>query len=255
MPTSAGEVAGSSAGTVVTCGAGAGGVYGSYAQLVASTDYDSFGLIVWSAANLSYSQYQIAVGGAGSEVNIAHIPGAGSIGAGIAMFVPVFVPAGSRLSARTASASSSQSTWISCSLIRANSNVPLASYGRLLGYSGTSVPPIVDCGAAANTKGAYTQIVASTTNDAKGFSMLVAANQLNANDQDYLLDLAVGAAASERIILNNSYWRGAAYREIAAVIGPIWTPIPAGSRIAARGQCNRTGANDRVPRVSVVLWE
>lgn len=255
MTTSAGEVAGSSRGTAVTCGSGAGGVYGSYVQLIASTDYDSYGLIVWSAANLSYSQYQIAVGGAGSEVNIAHIPGAGSIGGGVAMFVPVFVPAGSRLSARTASAGSTQTTWLSCSLVRANSNVPLVSYGRLLGYSGTSVPPIVDCGATAHTKGAYTQIIASTTNDAKGFSLLVANNPSNSTALDCLLDLAVGAAGSEQIVLSNAYHRCAAYREIASSIGPIWTPIPAGSRIAARGQCNQTAAAERVPRVSVVLWE
>lgn len=251
LPTSAGAVLATSAGTAFTAGLGAG-VAGAYAQLTAATDADAYGVICYPQRN-SQGWFDLAVGAASAEQVIAQIPSA-SGSSTISFFTPVFIPAGSRLSVRGITSNYGDNCLFSVILVRGNSKTELVSYGRIIGFT-NGVPSNCDTGATAHTKGAYTQIIASTTRDARGYSLSIRNSASNTASMNALIDLAVGAAASEKIILADVYYESAAYYYPPIVIGPIWTPIPAGSRLAIRGQCNNTVLAERQPTVSMVLWE
>ena len=104
------------------------------------------------------------------------------------------------------------------------------SFGSNTG--GTSDSGTAITGGAANTKGVYSQLMASTTFDAAAIMLDV---NTNFGDTNYLLDIAVGAAASEQIIFPNlalAFNVGMA----ESILIPI--AIPAGSRLSARCQDN-----------------
>lgn len=252
-PTSGGANYATSTPTVVTGGSNPN-VFGAYTQLIASTDYDSYGFIVYADGIMNVTpQLNFAIGAAGSEVNIAEIFG-GLYLCLLGYPVPVFIPAGSRLSVRSANEAYTATSYVGVSLLRSNLKVPLSSYGRLNSYNVDGSLIRVDCGATANTKGAYTQIFSSTVKDGKGFSLYVSGANAG-GDAHQLLDLAVGAAGSETIIFADIAVHTRAYASQGWTLGPIWTPIPAGSRIAMRGQCDFTTSGDRQPTVSLTIWE
>lgn len=86
--------------------------------------------------------------------------------------------------------------------------------------------------ASTHTKTAYTEIITSTLRPAAGFLLA----GFGASAGGFLIDLAVGAAGSEKILLANLL------HDLPVAPGPHMTPaffplaIPAGSRIAARIQ-------------------
>jgi hypothetical protein len=85
--------------------------------------------------------------------------------------------------------------------------------------------------AAANTKGAYAELIASTAFDAVGFLLNICFTP--ANSRSMLLDIAVGAAASETVILADiAFTHGSASFSTHLVYIPL--PIPAASRVSAR---------------------
>lgn len=90
--------------------------------------------------------------------------------------------------------------------------------------------------ATPHTKGSYAQLVASTTYESFGFWLAVAGSATSAARTDQLLDVAIGAAASEVVILSNLLvgWRN------LPTVAPywVWIPlyIPKGTRVSARIQ-------------------
>lgn len=91
-------------------------------------------------------------------------------------------------------------------------------------------------GGAANTKGAYATISAAIPFSAVGIIVSVGSKSATG---DYLLDIAIGAAASESIIIPNLSVTGPAY-SAAFYYFPI-RRLPAGVRLAAR--CQSTSAS------------
>lgn len=89
-------------------------------------------------------------------------------------------------------------------------------------------------GGAANTKGAWAQLVASTTFSASG--IVIEANQ--SSQQSLLFDIGIGASSSEVACISNVLLASNATNPNS--IQPTWWPIqiPAGSRISARCQDN-----------------
>lgn len=87
--------------------------------------------------------------------------------------------------------------------------------------------------ASINTKGSYTELFSATTYDSYGFWLATNNSSANATDTSMLLDIAIGAAASEVVIFPN-YLCG--YR--TGIGGMIFVPlfIPKGSRVSARIQ-------------------
>lgn len=100
---------------------------------------------------------------------------------------------------------------------------------------------------AANTKGSYTQLVASTGHDAVG--MIVMLSNFVAGGTELGVDIAVGGAGSEQVIISNIMLQD----DHATIVNPYFpVNVPAGSRISAR--CQSTNASDTC-NVGVVVFD
>ena len=92
----------------------------------------------------------------------------------------------------------------------------------------------VTANASTHTKGAYVEMLSSLTNDAQGLYIMCAWGNVN---NGFLIDIAIGAVASEVIIINNLYVTTSTNWSVggAGFFAPI--AVPAGTRISARCQC------------------
>jgi hypothetical protein len=111
--------------------------------------------------------------------------------------------------------------------------VNLQAYGRLA----TEVAP----NAAADTKGAWSQLIAATLYDAS-FAQLYFTGGSGGSDQCWAIDLGIGAAGSEQALLPNFVVGVTAYGQgCAALTLPL--NIPAKTRISVRQQNNAASGN------------
>lgn len=246
------NTSGATGGTALTTGASFS--KGSWVELLAATAFSTVGLSVYGVAagvNNVDCLFDIGIGAADSEQVI--IPNLGfhqSNGTTTpCWFFPLSIPAGSRLAARAQAGSASTQVFVQCQLGGGSFTAfpPLSlvtAYGvNLADSGGTSVDP----GGSANTKGAYSQLTASTTYPIRALTWYFP-NQGNGarTAADWLVDFAIGAAGSEQVIVPN-----VSIRTFANVLVPgIQTlpvgPIPAGTRLAVRAQCNTADPTDRL---------
>lgn len=254
------EVAGAntatSGGTTVT--SGAANTKGSWTELIASTPFECDALIVTANFAVTSCLLDIGVGAAGSETVLIPDILSSSLLANLQTQIrfPVRVPAGARLAARCAAVAAAANVTTVVHLVRGgfDAQTPrnlVKAYGvDATDSGGTSIDP----GGTANTKGAWTQVVASTTAAAKELIIAVGnQNNSTATAANFLFDIGVGAAASEEILIPN-------YRIVASVnetLIPGASPafpvsIPEGSRLAARSQSSTTDATDRL--LDIVLY-
>lgn len=252
---SLGAVAASSRGTLLTAGAGTH-TKGAYSQLVAATARDYMALLISVQATGSGSSdalVDIAIGAGGSEVVvIPNLYCASATSFDVAEYLfPIFIPLGTRIAAR-------------CQTNAANGTVRVMVHG--ISYNFQAIPPAnvvtaygvntadtggvsVEPGGSSNTKGAYSEIISSTTRIIKGF-IIGFGGQVNAvrTAANWLVDLAVGAAGSEQIIVADfPILADSTSDNITPIASPyIPTYIPIGTRLAARAQCSITDATDRL---------
>lgn len=255
----AGAVGASSVYTSVT--AGTANAKGSYTQLIASTTYDAHSLILFvsetASTNIESFLIDIATGAGGAETVI--IPNyqynqRGLYGeeVGSIIRIPMPIPAGTRIAACCQCATASAVVRVAVYLISGFNDEAI---GKLFDYgtdTANSTGTAVDAGATANTKGAWTQITSSSS-QLKGLILTIGPIAGGAQDAGFLLDIGVGAAASEQIIIPDLH----AYAETDGAIlsngvFPIfWIPIPANTRIAARCQCTTNIATYRILKVAI----
>jgi hypothetical protein len=103
----------------------------------------------------------------------------------------------------------------------------------------------VTASATANVKGAYAALLSSTGMDYDG---LLVMSGMQTTNVSYLLDVAVGAASSE-VILVDDLSQGAQNNLTEWFYIPV--QIPSGTRIAARCQCSTLSSTMRVACVGV----
>jgi hypothetical protein len=229
---------------------------GSYVELTSATDRNAAGFLVTLEGN-GGGEYlvDIAVGAAASEqiicTNLHGVINAVNVRSW-EYFVPVPIPGGTRLAARMQSSSTTQVLYGSISLYHGGLMTPsCALIESLNADTANSQGTLIAQGGANNTKGAYTQIVASTTRRYRG---LIISNGRRGTvaTQLFINDVAIGAAASEQIIIPNIYWsQNTTTDQIERPVqGPFWVDIPAGTRIAVRGQQDVIGGG-RDHRLSV----
>lgn len=167
------------------------------------------------------------------------------------LHIPLSIPAGTRIAARCQSSWTTDSLRVQVTLLSGGWNAPaplavMTAYGVNTADSGaTSIEP----GGTAHTKGSWVQITSSTTRDTRAL-IIGLGNQGNQSrsNQQWLLDIGTGAAASERVIIADQALTGSTNDDLVGPshIGPIAVFIPAGTRIAARAQCSLTDATDRL---------
>ena len=107
----------------------------------------------------------------------------------------------------------------------------------------------VDPGGTVDTKGAYSELAASTTYPIKQL-MLVIGGRGNTTQltQRVLIDVAIGGAGSEQIVFPDIGYGANVGTDlgIPLVVGPYPVDIPAGTRLAVRAQSSINNATDRL---------
>lgn len=250
----AGSDAAASRGTQLSVPA-ANNTKGNYTQLVAATGVQATAVIVQLGCGVLYHDalVDIAVGGSGSEqVLAANLLVSTREKASVVYMLPVSIATGSRIAARYQSSDTSGARVVYAQVTLLSSPfLPGAPLGRVTTYGADTadsggVP--VDPGGSANTKGAYSEIAGST--DGLIRSLLIGlgcANNTVLTAAEGLVDIAIGAAGSEQIIIPDLWIRYSDQENIAPqVYGPLPVSIPAGVRLAARAQCSITDAADRI---------
>lgn len=245
--------------TVVTSSATAN-TKGAYAQLMASTTFDSAAIMLDVNTNFGDTNYllDIAVGAAGSEqILIPNIALAFNVGMALSVLLPLAVPAGVRIAARCQDNFGSSTVRLSGQLFSSSFlNTPpfhsATAYGAVLT---TSAGTIADAGAVANTKGAWAQLTASTTQSHDGILVAsVKSPQSTVITADYYqhADIGIGAAGSEKVLipdLRSIGSRSPSSTFKGALQPSFWCfpqcDIPAGARLAVRQLSSVTVAADR----------
>ncbi len=234
---------------------------GAYSQLVASTAADTcfieIDIFGWGSA-ASLGAVDIAVGAAGSEqVIINNLVLSDSTASASAHYAfPVAIPAGTRISARAQSNVTATNTTFCSVILFDGAFTQNEGYGGVnsIGFNaGGSGGTGIDPGAVANTKSAYVQLTASTTVDFMGLVVNadISTSTTSASFPSWFVDIAIGAAASEKDIIPNIFFLsvGAGAANIVTPCSPlvlIPVPIPSGTRISARAQCGVTTATARL---------
>lgn len=245
---------------VTVTGSATANVKGAWTELVASSGQTSVLVLSVRVSSAAASDtavlIDIGVGPAGSEVVVCPNIDMGGRNGIFTLFLPLALAAGTRVSARLQSTVVSKTVELQAFGL-GGGMVPPEGFRRAVTYgadTATSAGTPLTAAAATNVKSAWTELVASSTDPIK---MLVpfpskpagAANS-GANG---LIDIGVGPAGSEVVILSNLRFESYS-SEVFATVHP-WVPcqIPVGSRLAARYQATSTAAQTN-PRLTVVTF-
>lgn len=245
-----------SAGFLLTSG-GAAHTKGAYTQLLASSAFDAEGFWVHLGRGVIVTSYlvDIAVGGAGAEVdlvkNLVFYNPSNDSGQR-RVYVPIGIPAGSRISSRCQSAGGASQTMRAGITLQAHGFIPSSPLGRWTEYgistATSTASATVDPGGTIHTKGVWSQIVASTTFDIENLIVALGwRQQTAAAGIQWLVDIGVGPA-TETILISN-WWEavnGPLDEFLNPYIGPIPVHIPEGTRLSVRAQCATATSPDRI---------
>ena len=235
---------------------------GSYTQFVAATPYASsrLHLVVQSAGNASNPLLvDLATGAAGAETvivpNLAYYTDSTFL-VGAFTTITVDIPAGTRLAGRVQASLASTSFSVLILLedrALAGLSAPV-NYGAV---TGTSRGTVIDPGATANTKGAYTQLTAATSVRIDAVVLCLTGGSVSglAGFHTWNVDVAIGAAGSEVVVIadlvlvNNAGGSPVTVRP-GIVLLPV--SIPAATRLAVRCASTNNAAATRTVSVTLI---
>ena len=236
---------------------------GSWVELSATTTYDTAQIIVWFKRQGTQNfLIDIGIGAAGSEVvlvpnlHIASVLGITTPNLCFSYSCPIAVPKGVRLAARCQDGAGSLTIQIGVTLIAASPFNRGYQRAETIGTVNSILGANIDAGATANTKGSWGQISAATSFDYKALIPVVySQSNAPASDQDGLVDIGIGAAASEVVVLPNLPFsaESVAGNRSATALPLTGIYIPSGSRVAARAQCSTNDDTNSLRRARVGL--
>lgn len=169
---------------------------------------------------------------------------------GISVYVPVHVPKGTRLRQRCSASTGTASAQISIiGFSRGLNGEPGYSRCMPLFTSSSSRGVAIDPGGTADTKGSYTQLIASTSWNVAAMIGIVGHNGdiARAANARMNLDIARGSSGNESNILSDWSLAWGTTRDTpdACVIPCFPVNLPKGSRVTARAKCSLNTAGDR----------
>lgn len=234
----------------------------AYAELVAATAHDAHGFNVQLIAGASAgrtSVVEIAVGTAGNEVAVFgpfSINTSTSIGYDApSIFVPIAIPAGSRLSVRWRSSATVSGALftprVTVTLLAAGWMTPVGlasdmqAYGLTLDAS-TTESTALDAGATLNSEGAHVEVAASTARRARGFYVNLSVPPSSGWRNDYVVHVSLGSIGTETRIASVHCRTDTAGQMTPRIAGPFFFDLPAGSRLTMSAQSNTAVAGNRV---------
>lgn len=114
----------------------------------------------------------------------------------------------------------------------------------------------VDPGGSASTKGSWSQLTASSSDRVVAIMGAIGHNAdiSRAANQSMLLDIGIGGAGSERVLVPDIHFGADTNQDQWSPItfGPYPCDVPSGTRFAARSACDVTTASDRT--CDIALW-
>lgn len=173
-------------------------------------------------------------------------------------YLPVYIPSHSRIAARIENDDAAGIDGIDVAVITFGTSWlqpemmhRVQDYGTITGAA--SKITAVDAGATVHTKGAWTQLIASTTDTIRWLIVTLGGNANSGlANADFLHDIGVGAGGSEEIIAGDLYSHSGAVADDHLVkIFHFPCYIPAGSRIAIRSQSETNDGTDRLTSFGV----
>lgn len=248
-----GDVGLTTLGTSVTTG-GASNTKGAATQLILATSFDAYWVEIFasnyaSSAAASDGCLDIMVGGVGSERVLIPDLLMGYAGDttisrwGKSWAFPLYIPSGTRLSARAAGLRTTTAMRVMIALHGGNGYAGFPVGTKVVTYGIGTVPNGTSITAGASgVEGAWTQLAAATSEDhialVSSFQMT---NITTASQRVVQMDIGIGAAAAEREI-SKRWWFMTEGSEIVNNVPrlPTFAPIPSGSRLSARLSCSNT---------------
>ena len=241
----------------------------AYTQLVASSGIAAKLLYVTARfdrnANNPEFLIDIATGAASSEVivvpDIYHAAGPAAVSDHVVFYGPflVDIATATRYAARVEASQSFQN--IDIGVMIASERLPDLTSAANVAYGVTSggAPKgvAVDCGATANTKGAWAQVTASASATAEHCWLCIGANE-NAGgltDAEFLIDIGTGSAASEVVKIPDLHMGSDTSSDYLnpGVFGPFPANVFQSQRVAVRAQSTTNDATDRIFSVSMMF--
>jgi hypothetical protein len=240
---------------------------GAYVEMLTATTFPAIGfyLLVFGHLGGKYDELiDVAVGAAGSEVNIIsnlyYGNGDDTLTSGqrnMPLYFPLSIPAGTRISARCQGGKAA-STYtgfrmylVGGTLQQMPAQGVSVTYGADTSDSGGT---LVDPGGSLHTKGAWTELAASTSYPIRWLYMTTGFRAIDRGGGSWLIDVGVGAVGSEVVIVPNQFV--ATYLNAGPIqpqwIGPMAVDIPANTRLAVRAQSNANDATQRLIDVSLI---
>lgn len=248
------------AGTIygIDAAPGASNAKGTYTEAVASLPFEVTSLMVHARPGGAYRLLvDIAIGAAAAEQVIVpdiFASAGGAARAGGGLFLPLLIPAGQRFAVRAQSNVAAPANYRCRIHIFGQGFLPSQPGGIVdaFGIAAASTQgTTLTAGSPAGTVGAYAQLVASTPRTLAGLA-LVFGNPSVAT-AEYGVEIAIGAAAAEIVILPNIELNTNGITEVSPwPWGAIPISIPAGTRLAARVQSSTATATVEVAAYGIV---
>lgn len=233
----------------------------AWTQITAATPFDVSNLLLQltMATSNGSALFDLGIGPAGAEVVlVANIPGRriSSANHAMQMLLPLSIPAGARIAVRyqqtaatincTAAAVLMAATWNA-----AGSCSRVATYGAL---PASSTGTVVDPGGTANTKGAWVELAGASEFDAVWLMLAAtAAGTASTTGVNFLVDVAIGPAGAEQVVVPDLPVYIATVVESSAFRVLLPVSIPAGSRVSVRMQAPTTTTPGREREVVIHL--
>jgi hypothetical protein len=230
---------------------------GSYVEITAALADDCYGIYV-SVPNSNFARdslVDVAIGAGGSEVvvlsNLLASSPKSNIRHGPHGLFPIYIRRDTRVAARlqSSAASNTQEVWLTYLKVNPFPRIyrTCETMGAATGDSGgTSIDP----GGTINTKGAWTQMIASTSRRIRLLNLWLG-NQNNTARTfcAWFIDIGVGGAGSEVVVWSDLRLDASANSDFigsSLINNLLPVDIPAGSRVAIRAQCDINDATDRL---------
>lgn len=251
-----GQTFSDAAGTTITTGTSNN--KGTPVELIASTPFDAHWVevMIGRASGAVPFLIDIMVGAATEQIIIPDLVmrGRGTNDGGSLYLFPIFIPKGSRISARAQSSSSGATIQIAVSLF--NSGIANASMsGNVVQYGSiaSSLTPSLDPGAVAHTKSSPVEMTASTVSDHHWLALSVSnSDTLWSGYTMWLLDILIGSS-TEEVLVGNISFGGSGSTDVIRPANVFHMPVfvPKGSRLSVRAQSNSVNSGDRTILVSL----
>ena len=241
---------------LTTVTAGGANTKGAWSEIVSgSNNINGGSLIAQFGKQSAAKEYlcDVGIGDAGNEVVI--IPnillGVIRVNSIFLFKFPISIPKGQRIAVRCQCGTAAATITAGVTLI-SSGFLPSTEFSKVTTYGAieaSTLGTLVDPGTSANTKGSFSQLTSSTNGSIKNLILIPGANNYTGHTEGtWMVDIAIGAAGSEKVIIPNLLFSF----PIASGAGPtplFWGPfpvnIPDSTRLAVRAQSTIASAVER----------